>query len=147
MLKNFRNFGVLGSVAFVVAYVLAGNAVKGLLRKSEPDVRSKTYLTKVADQLNRTLPKMLDKETELDSGAGLDGVFVYNYRLVNSSVEEIDGEKFIALLRPNVTKAACTTPETRDEFLRKGVSLRYSYADKLRRHVAAFDVVPKDCGF
>jgi hypothetical protein len=38
-------------------------------------------------------------------------------------------------------------PETRDDFLKKGVTLRYSYFDKDKQHIATIDVTPKDCGF
>jgi hypothetical protein len=35
----------------------------------------------------------------------------------------------------------------RDGFLKQGVTLRYSYFDKDKRHIATIDVTPADCGF
>jgi len=46
-----------------------------------------------------------------------------------------------------VTQGACSQPETRDDFLKKGVTLRYAYYDKDKKHVATVDVTPADCGF
>ena len=146
MPKYIKSFGIAGGVAFVVAYILAGNAVRGLFKKS-PDIRSQAFLSQVAAELNKTTPQKIDDETELASGTGLEGVFVYNYRLVNRSAGEVDGPKLAAILRPDVTKSACTTPQTRDTFLSKGVTLRYSYASKDGKPLTAFDVTPKDCGF
>jgi hypothetical protein len=34
-------------------------------------------------------------------------------------------------------------PETRDDFLKKGVTIRYSYFDKDKQHIASIDVTPK----
>src|SRR5262249_28735190 len=98
-------------------------------------------------EINKKLPILVDKETEFVSSAGLDGVLVYNYRLVNVSAADVDVPQFLGALKPRITSSACTTPETRDTFLKKGVTLRYSYADKASVFVVSLDVIPKDCGF
>lgn len=109
------------------------------------EVKSQTDLGKLASDLNKTLPMMVDKETEWLSAIGVQNVFIYNYRMVNHSVENIDPQKFNELIRPNIINAACTTPETKQQFLAKGVTLRYTYADKDRRHITSIDVTPADC--
>lgn len=109
------------------------------------EVKSQTDLSKLASDLNKTLPMMVDKETEWLSAIGVQNVFIYNYRMVNHSVENIDPQKFNELIRPNIINAACTTPETKQQFLTKGVTLRYTYADKDRRHITSIDVTPTDC--
>jgi hypothetical protein len=109
------------------------------------DVTSQTALSKLASDMNKTLPMMIDKDTELVATIGLQGTFVYNYRLVNHVAQDLDPQKINELMKPNIINSACTTPETRDQFLHKGVTLRYSYADKDRRHVTSIDVTPQDC--
>jgi hypothetical protein len=115
---------------------------------SEPeDPRSKAYLTKVAAEINRSVPVMIDKETELLPAEGADGMLIYNYRLVSYSVGQLDASKFAAGAKERISQSACNRPETRDDFLKKGVTLRYSYFDKDKQYIASVDVAPADCGF
>jgi hypothetical protein len=134
-----------GALAIVVAM-----AVFGLLRMrgglfGEPGVRSVAFLGKVAANVNKQLPRSIDSETELTSVAGLEGVLVYNYRLVNATAADVDVKEFLGIMTPRVTNVACTTPDTRDQFIKKGITLRYSYADKSGVAVAAIDVTPAVC--
>ncbi len=113
----------------------------------ERDPRSAGHLREVAEQINRSVPVMIDKETELMPSAGYDGMLVYNYRLVSYSARQIDHRKFAAGAKEKITQGACNRPETRDDFLKKGITLRYSYFDKDKKHIATIDVTPADCGF
>jgi hypothetical protein len=135
--------GVL--VAMLVSAVL--HARGGLFGSPKKDVRSAAFLSEVAAQLNKQLPKAIDPDTELVSIAGLEGVFVYNYRLVNLTAGDLDGAALGAQIKPQVAQAACGTPETRDKFLKQGITLRYTYGDRTGTNVTSFDVVPADCGF
>jgi hypothetical protein len=109
------------------------------------DVRSQHVLNKVANDINKSLPMHVDKDTELLATVGLDGVFVYSYRLVNHSEAEIDRSRFSTEIRSQLLNSVCTAPPTRDRFLKNGVTLRYMYADKDHRHIATIDVRPVDC--
>ena len=134
----------------MAAGVLAGYLVwwvlPGLFQKEE-DPRSQEYLSRIAAEINRSVPVMIDQETELMPVAGAPGMLIYNYRLVGYSVTKLDHQKFAAGAKQRVTQGACGRPETRDEFLKKGVTLRYSYFDKDKQHIATIDVTPADCGF
>lgn len=111
------------------------------------DPRSQAHLSKIAAEINRSVPVMIDKETELMPAAGHQGMLIYNYRLVSYSAGQLDQQKFAAGAKDRVTQEACNRPETRDEFLKQGVTLRYSYFDKDKQPIATVDVTPKDCGF
>jgi hypothetical protein len=111
------------------------------------DPRSQEYLSRIAGEINRGVPVMIDKETELMPTSGHQGMLVYNYRLVSYAVKDLDHQRFAAGARDRVVQGACSRPETRDDFLKKGVTLRYSYFDKDKQHIATIDVTPKDCGF
>ena len=115
--------------------------------QKEEDPRSQEYLSRIAAEINRTVPVMIDQETELMPMTGAPGMLIYNYRLVGYSVTKLDHQKFAAGAKQRVTEGACGRPETRDEFLKKGVTLRYSYFDKDKQHIATVDVTPADCGF
>jgi hypothetical protein len=115
---------------------------------AEPeDPRSVEYLNRIAAEINRSVPVMIDAETELMPSAAGHAMLVYNYRVVKYSVTQLDHQKFAAGAKQKIVQGACNRPETRDGFLKQGVTLRYSYFDKEKRHIATIDVAPADCGF
>ncbi len=111
------------------------------------DPRSQERLSRIAAEINRSVPVMIDQETELTIVEGYEGMLIYKYRLVPYSVRQLDHEKLAAGAKQRVTQAACNQPEMRDDYLKKGVTLRYSYFDKDQQHIATVDVTPADCGF
>jgi len=111
------------------------------------DAGSVEYLSRVAEDINRSVPMMIDPETELLPTEAAPATLIYNYRLVSYSAAQLDPQKFAAGVKEKVTQSACNRPETRDEFLKRGVTLRYSYFDKDKKHIATVDVTPADCGF
>jgi hypothetical protein len=115
--------------------------------KAREDPRSQAHLSKVAAELNRSVPVMIDKETELLPSEGVEGMFIYNYRLVSYSAAQIEAKKFATEAKQRLVQGACNTPETRDDFLKQGVILRYSYFDKDKQPIATVDITPADCGF
>jgi len=145
----------------VIGHAIAGLLVNGLFlvvltvvtvssyraaRDRIRDVRSQVFMSKVAAEMNRSLPKMIDEETELVSAVGLESTLVYNYRLVKMTAGEIDKEMLVRLLRPEVVQGTCNNPKSRDTLLRKGIRLRFVYLDKDRKPVTSFDVTERDCG-
>lgn len=134
---------------FIVTVALFGAVIWWVVPKSSEDEnpRSQQSLNKLAVQINRAVPVMIDKETELLAAAGTEGMLTYNYRLVSYSVSQLDAAKFAAGAKERVTQGACNRPETRDDLLKQGVSLRYAYFDKDKRHIATIDITPADCGF
>ena len=97
--------------------------------------------------INRSGPVMIDQETELMPAVGAPGMLNYNYRLVNVSAAQVDYNKFASGAKERLKESACNRPETRDNFLKKGVTLRYSYFDKGKQHIATINVEPADCGY
>jgi hypothetical protein len=144
-----KKLSVAKIILWVGAGVIAGYLVWWVLPaffQKEEDPRSQEYLSRIAAEINRSVPVMIDQETELMPVAGAPGMLIYNYRLVGHSVTKLDHQKFAAGAKQRVTQGACGRPETRDEFLKKGVTLRYSYFDKDKQHIATVDVTPADCG-
>jgi hypothetical protein len=133
---------VVGVVVGLLAWWLLAAYFKGT---EEP--RSIERLSQEAAQLNRSLPVLIDKETELTSTEAGHAMFIYKYRLVNVSVDKVDHAKFTAAAKPQLVQNSCNRPETRDDFLSKGVTMRFSYFDKDKQHIATIDVTPADCGF
>jgi hypothetical protein len=137
---------VLWIVVGVVVGYLAWWLVPAYFKGNE-DPRSIEHLSREAAQLNRSLPVLIDKETELTGTEGAHAMFIYKYRLVNVSVDKVDHAKFTGAAKPQLVQNSCNRPETRDDFLSKGVTMRFSYFDKDKQHIATIDVTPVDCGF
>lgn len=131
----------------VVAAYLIWWLVPSFFQAEKVAPGSQEFLDQEAVKLNRGLPALLDKETELTIAEPAHRMFIYKYRLINVVVAKIDHEKFRVGSKPQLVQLSCTRPETVGEFLSKGVTLRYSYFDKDRQHIATIDVTPKDCGF
>ncbi|MEM9291033.1 MAG: hypothetical protein AAGD01_05080 [Acidobacteriota bacterium] len=110
------------------------------------DVRSFEFLNGLAEELNESVPMMVDAETELYYVSADVATIIYNYRFPNFSWDDITDEDLQVRVRPTVTHAACTTPETRDNFLRNGVTMRYVYHDKDEQYIGSFDVTSDRCG-
>ncbi len=138
------------TVIAIIAASIGGGIGKDLAKyylDRNNDITSEQFLSKLASEMNKKTPIVVDKETELISTVGLQGVFVYNYRLVNMEATRLDSGRLLSSIRDQIQAVACTTPQTRDTFLKKGVILRYSYYDKKRAHIGSIDVRPTDCGF
>jgi hypothetical protein len=130
----------------VVAGCLAFWAIPQMFQE-RLDPRSAERLGKIAAELNRSVPVMIDKETELTLVEGHEAMLIYKYRLVPYSVSQLDHQKFAAGAKQKVAQGACNQAELREDYLKKGVTLRYSYFDKDKQHIATVDVTPTDCGF
>src|SRR4030095_5765792 len=88
--------------------------------RADADPRSIEHLSKVAAELNRSVPVMVDVETELLPAQGAHGMLIYNYRLVKYSVSQLDHQKFAAGAKQRVTQGVCNQPKMRDDFITKG---------------------------
>ena len=138
------------SIVWLTAGLVVGYLVYSTLPplfEEKLDPKSAERLRKIAAELNRSVPVMIDKETELSAVEGHEAMLIYKYRLVPYSVTQMDHTRFAAAVRQKVSQGACNRAETRDDFLKRGVTLRYSYFDKDKVHIATVDVTPADCGF
>ena len=133
------------AVGVIGGYLIFGVAPQFFQKREDP--RSRAWLSRIAAEINRSVPVMIDKETELTVVEGHEGMLIYKYRLVPYSVQQLDHAKFAARAKQKVAQGACNQPEMRDDYLKKGVTLRYSYFDKDKQHIATVDVTPADCGF
>ena len=131
-------------VAMVVSAVLRMSGVSFFGGSTDP--RSKEFLAEVAAGLSGNAPVTVDADTEFIGAHALEGVLVYDYRLVNLSAHQVVAVELHDSMRPGLTSGACADPQTRERFLDQGIALRYAYADKHLRPVMHVDVTAADCG-
>jgi len=141
---------VIGLTSAIIGGIVGSFLVKTLMSSGlgSGSTVPLEVLTKTADKINKMLPIMVDGQTQLVNTIGMPNTFVYQYRLVNVSLGSVESAALAEverIQRRQVTNLACTTPETRDNLLNKGVTMRYQYADSEGRQVVRFDVKSSDC--
>ena len=108
---------------------------------------SLSLLSRVAAEANKGLPKMADADTQVVRMEALEGVLIYQNRLVNHSAAQLDSKAFQTAAKQMLQKSLCNTPATRDGLLKVGVTMRYVYHDKADALLTTVDIRPADCGF
>lgn len=136
---------VVSVVAAILAGAVAQQVVRSVMGGGGSGTVSNEALGRVASEVNKQAPMMVDRDTELSNAIGANGTLVYNYRLVNIDASQIS-ENDLRSFRPSVIASVCSTPATRDGLLNRGVTMRYSYADRNRVYIGSFDVRETDCG-
>lgn len=132
------------SLGAIAIFLISAGIIQYIIN-SNRDVTSKEYLKEVAEVTNKDLPMMIDEQTELVKLEGLEGILVYHYRLPTIQPGQLTSAYLIKQLRPSVTDNTCAIPETRDNFINKGVTLRYLYKDLNNGEIAQFDIAESDC--
>lgn len=101
-------------------------------------------LAEVASNMNKTLPMMVDKDTQLDNTAALPGkVLQYNYTLIAIEASQIDASRLEQAFKPALLNKVRTTPEM-SSLRGLGVTFVYSYRDKNGVSIARYEFGPKD---
>jgi hypothetical protein len=130
--------------AGVVGWTFAHEALGGL-RDHESNPGTVDRLLRIASGLNKNTPMMVDSETEWMNTGAEEGVIIYNYRLVHVSQSSVSAADLRAAAMHGITNAACTTPQTRTQFLDRGIAMRYSYYDQARHLITSFDITQAMC--
>ncbi len=141
MMKNISWLALGAVAAYLIWWILPGFFSGVKVAPGSPE-----FIAQESAKLNHGLPALLDKETELTITEPAHGMLIYKYRLINVVAAKFDYEKFRVGSKPQLVQLTCSRPETREEYLSKGVTLRFSYFDKDKQHVATIDVTPADCG-
>ena len=141
---------VIGLTSAIIGGIVGSFLVKTLMSSGlgSGSTVPLEVLTKTADKINKMLPIMVDGQTQLVNTIGMPNTFVYQYRLVNVSLGTVESAALAEverIQRRQVTNLACTTPETRDNLLNKGVTMRYQYADSDGQQFMRIDIKSSDC--
>ena len=129
------------SSIFVTAILLAqtGTVAGGQFHVREFE------LSMISKATNQTLPSMIDKDTRLDDTSVSGMTLSYNYTLVHLSVEQLDTDRFVELMRIQVQHKACANTVLTQQ-MQQGTSYRYHYVDKDRQPLGAITITAADCG-
>jgi len=100
-------------------------------------------LMKIANEMNKSCPMMMDSETQLDNVVVLPPkALQYNYTLINMAQESIDTVEMRGYLEPNIINIVRTDPQM--QFFRDNkITINYHYRDKMGNYVLTISVIPK----
>ncbi|QED37601.1 zinc ribbon domain-containing protein [Antarcticibacterium arcticum] len=136
--KSSKNT-IPGTIAGVIFFLLSFFAVQHFFF-NEPVFD--TTMSKIADEINKQCPMMVDADTRLDNALVLPGnVFQYNYTVMNAELENIDVQAFKTYLEPIITNAVSTDPQMQFQRDYK-TTMNYNYKDKNGRHLFLISVTP-----
>ena len=141
-------FAIAAFVADGIGKMAGKGASQAILdqKPSKETFQSRTFLLKVASEINKSLPMMVDQETELSNASASEGTIIYNYILVNYAAHEVDKSQFLVAMKQQVESHACGEPKMQI-FWENGVSALYSYKGKDNQPIGEVVVTPERCGF
>jgi hypothetical protein len=145
---------ILVWVGVIVALLLGGVIGKMVGRSastsvfsSDPKPAFDQTLPKLANDLNRQLPMMVDRGTRLDSTVGGPGKrFTYVYTLVELPAADIDRAQLQRMLASSTRNRVCTDPKM-EALFKNGVTVVYSYRGNDGIHVMEMPLTPSECGY
>ena len=133
---NKKTISIVIGVAFAI---LAFFAVQQFFKS--PTLNKE--LVKLASDMNRTLPMMVDSETRLDNTTAYpNNTFQYSYTLINYDKESIDVIELKRTLEPHIVNQLKSSPQMQWERDNK-VTLDYYYKDKNGIHLFTITVKPE----
>ena len=145
-----RDLKVLGVAAVVVvAAVTAGVVVlRGTLQEGLGPVgaarEEPATLEEAAQELNASLPAMVDEQTRLDEAEALGREFHYRYTLLGGTPVHGDRAALASRLTPHLTRTVCGNAQMRD-FLYPDVTAVYTYRDEAGSVLTSIRVSLDDC--
>lgn len=143
----------MGKNARIIAIALTGLLAFGALQlwmaRTKPVIKvveydpySRESLQPAAEKLNKSLPKMVDDTTRLDSATAEDRLLTYRYTLTAESKEAVDTEAYRKKQLAIVARTACI--HYREPFDR-GMTMRYIYRDKAGQPLFEMDLNKAAC--
>lgn len=98
-----------------------------------------------AEELNRSLPVMIDDELRHDKVEVNGNTMVFKFTLVNFTANEMSAEELKNHIETDIRVGLCTDLDTQ-EMLRKEMKVIYDYVGKNKNHITQFAYDAKSCG-
>lgn len=131
-----------GIVGFIIVLALSASRAGSFMGDSPASVDK--VLAKTSVEMNKTLPKMVDDVTRLDSLMALPGQKLkYNYTITAHLNPMPSRDDLTREMRPEVVKNYRTAPALAEARKMK-VTLVHSYHDMSGRVIGEFEVGPRD---
>lgn len=126
-------------IVFGISFVLAYFAAQYFFSNNESSVQA--MLIETSKELNKSMPKMMDAETRLDSASAGNATLNYHYTLIN--VEKNNGELDFEAIKTELMKNAQDNLDTNPvmkAYRENDISLHYIFKDKQQNSVFDYTV-------
>ncbi|MFH1005832.1 MAG: zinc ribbon domain-containing protein [Bacteroidota bacterium] len=135
--KQDRKKKIISTTVGMICFALAYYGVQQLFFPSFDK-----QLVKIADELNKTCPVMIDQYTRWDNIMPLpNNSFQYNYTIIGNSKSEINLDTAKKYIKPNIINNVKKNPDLKF-FRDHKTTLIYNYRDKNGEFVLNFSVTP-----
>ncbi len=137
--KSGKGKPILVVLVYIIFFGLSYFAVQRLFFK-EPSIDN--VMMKVASEVNKNCPVMVDAETRLDNAISLPkNIFQYNYTLLTLEKDKIDTTAIKAYLEPTITNTVKSNPDMK--YMRDNkITINYYYKDKEGNYLFSISVPP-----
>lgn len=139
MEKKSSKISPLQIVIFIISFAVAYFAANYFFSKD--DDSATIMLLQVSQEMNKTMPKMVDSETRLDSTSAKNTTLSYHYTLVN--VQKDSTEIDLAEVKETMKSRAqinIDTNEAMKDYRENDISLQYIFVDKEQNKVFDYTV-------
>lgn len=139
MEKKSSKISPLQIVVFIISFAVAYFAVDYFFSRNETTPNE--MLVTVSKEMNRTMPKMVDAETRLDSTSVENSTLNYHYTLVNviKDSTEIDLDEVKNTMKSRA-QMNIDTNEAMKDYRENDISLQYIFVDKEQNKVFDYTV-------
>ncbi len=129
-------------LVFIISFVVAFLVASYFLSKNEPEVNE--TLVKISKEMNRSMPKMMDAETRLDSTSVGNNKLNYHYTLINIDKDStyLNFETVKSEMMEKAQSNLDTNPVMK-EYRENDIALQYIFKDKNNNNVFDYTVKPK----
>lgn len=138
MEKKSTKISPLQIVIFVISFAVAYFAVDFFFSKN--DSTANAMLVTVSNEMNKTMPKMLDAETRLDSTSVDNETLNYHYTLVNVSKESAKNFTEVKERMKVEAQENLDTNAAMKDYRENDISLHYIFTDKEKNPVFNYTV-------
>jgi hypothetical protein len=101
-------------------------------------------LAKMALEVNKNNPKMLDADTRLDKVTSSNEKFVYSYTLMNATSGKVNFDTLAPKLKSQFAKQLCTTKGW-STLLEDGARVEYFYSGNDGKPIGRVTITSSDC--
>jgi hypothetical protein len=136
--KNNRKKIAFGSFVGIVAFIITFYGAQSLFSGSSS---LNKHMMRVANELNKSLPVMVDSKTRLDNVSVLPGdIFQYNYTLF-VKINEADTTTIKKRMEPVILNTVKTSPEMKYQREHKW-TLNYYYRNNAGHYLFSISITP-----
>ena len=134
-----KKISIAQVIVFVISFVLAYFAAQYFFSKN--DSTPNAMLLETTAEMNRSMPKMMDSETRLDSTSVENSTLNYHYTLINIDKENtvLDFEDVKSEMIKKAQDNLDTNPVMKD-YRENNISLQYIFKDKKNNHIFDYTV-------